>query len=320
MKKMRAVQITEPGRLCIEEVAVPEPAPGQVRIAIEGTGVCASNLAPWHGMPWIDYPLPPGEGGHEAWGCVDSVGEGVDASWVGRRVAALCYRAFAERDVADAATLVSLPTSLENVSYPGEPFACAMNIFRRSRIRRDHTVGIVGVGFLGACLTRLAKDAGARVLAISRRAFARETAARMGADVALAMDDPGALVREVSNLTEGRLCDRVIECTGKPQPLELAAQLTRVRGRLVVAGYHQDGPRQINMQLWNWRGLDVVNAHERDPAVYTRGLREAVRATERGVLAPEVLVTHRYALDDLAEALEATEQRPDGFLKATVHP
>ena len=38
-------------------------------------------------------------------------------------------------------------------------------------------------------------------------------------------------------------------------------ELTRVRGRLVVAGYHQDGPRQVDMQLWNWRGLDVINAH-----------------------------------------------------------
>lgn len=49
-------------------------------------------------------------------------------------------------------------------------------------------------------------------------------------------------------------------------------------GRLVVAGYHQDGPRQVNMQDWNWKGIDVVNAHERDPAVHRQGLREAVAA------------------------------------------
>lgn len=49
-------------------------------------------------------------------------------------------------------------------------------------------------------------------------------------------------------------------------------------GRLVVAGYHQDGPRQVNMQDWNWKGIDVVNAHERDPAVHRQGLREAAAA------------------------------------------
>ena len=46
----------------------------------------------------------------------------------------------------------------------------------------------------------------------------------------------------------------------------------------VVAGYHQDGPRKVNMQLWNWRGIDVVNAHERDPKTYIQGIREAVDA------------------------------------------
>ena len=53
-------------------------------------------------------------------------------------------------------------------------------------------------------------------------------------------------------------------------------------GRLVVAGYHQDGPRQVNMQDWNWKGIDVVNAHERDPAVHRHGLREAVAAVAGG--------------------------------------
>jgi len=45
---------------------------------------------------------------------------------------------------------------------------------------------------------------------------------------------------------------------------------------MIVAGYHQGGLRQVNMQLWNWRGLDVINAHERDPAVYLQGMQAAV--------------------------------------------
>jgi threonine dehydrogenase-like Zn-dependent dehydrogenase len=72
------------------------------------------------------------------------------------------------------------------------------------------------------------------------------------------------------------------------------------------------------MQLWNWRGLDVVNAHEREPSVYVQGMREAVDAVASGRLDPGPLITHTYPLERLGEALDATRDRPDGFLKAVV--
>ncbi len=317
---MRAARVREPGAAELVEAAVPEPQRRQVRIAIEGTGVCASNLGPWAGLPWMTYPMEPGEGGHEAWGRVDAVGPDVDRAWIGKRVAALCTSAFAERDVADVSSLVELPPSLEGKPFPAEPFACAMNIFRRSDVARGQTVAIVGVGFLGAILTRLCKRAGAAVIGISRRPFALELARRMGADETIAMEDHHAIIARVRELTEGRGCERVIECVGAQWPLNLSAELTRERGTLVIAGYHQDGPRQVNMQLWNWRGLDVVNAHERDAAVYVRGMREAIAAVEEGVIDPSELLTHRFSLAQLGDALDATRDRPDGFVKAMVTP
>jgi threonine dehydrogenase-like Zn-dependent dehydrogenase len=72
------------------------------------------------------------------------------------------------------------------------------------------------------------------------------------------------------------------------------------------------------MWLWNWRGLDVINAHERDPKIYMQGIREAVDAIAAGRLDPRPLMTHEYNLDQLADALNATRDRPDGFLKALV--
>ena len=135
-----------------------------------------------------------------------------------------------------------------------------------------------------------------------------------------AMDDHYAIIERVKVLTGGQLCDRVIEAVGKQWPLDLAAELTRERGRLIIAGYHQDGPRQVNMQLWNWRGIDVINAHERDPRAYAEGVREAVDAVASGRLDPTLLYTHTYRLDQLDEALNATRDRPDGFLKALVVP
>ncbi len=315
---MRAARLAGPGRLEIVDVARPEPGPGQVRLRLEGCGVCASNLTPWAGPDWMTFPTEPGGLGHEGWGVVDAVGPDVGAVRPGDRVAALSFASYAEYDLAAADAVVPLPPSLATSPFPGEPLGCAMNIFRRAEIRAGQDVAIVGIGFLGAILTRLATEAGARVIAISRRPWSLAMARRFGAAETIPMEDHAAVVDAVKALTDDRLCPVVIEAVGKQWPLDLAAELTAERGRLVVAGYHQDGPRQVNMWLWNWRGLDVVNAHERDPAIYVRGIREAVDAVASGRLDPSPLYTHRYGLDRLGEALDATRDRPDGFLKALV--
>jgi threonine dehydrogenase-like Zn-dependent dehydrogenase len=158
------------------------------------------------------------------------------------------------------------------------------------------------------------------VIAISRRPFSLDVAREMGAAETIPMHDHNGIIERVKELTDGVLCERVIEAVGKQWPLDLAAELTRERGKLIVAGYHQDGPRHVNMWLWNWRGLDVINAHERDSKVYIQGIREAVGAVASGLLDPSCLYTHTFPLDELDEALNATRDRPDGFLKALVTP
>lgn len=315
---MRACVLTAPGTVAVEERPLPEPGPGEVRLALEGSGVCASNLPVWEGRDWFTYPTAPGNPGHEGWGVVEALGDGVTGVQVGQRVAALSYAAYATHDVAKADALVPLPAVLDGMPLPGEPLGCAFNILRRADVRAGQDVAIVGVGFLGALLCRLAADAGARVIAVTRRPFALDVARQFGAHELVAMDDHGRVIEQVKQRTGGRMCERVIECVGLQWPLDLAGELTAERGRLVIAGFHQDGPRQVNMFLWNWRGLDVINAHERDPQVYVQGIREAVDAVAAGRLDPSALYTHRYPLDRLGEAFEATRTRPDGFLKALV--
>mgnify|MGYP002777951851 CR=1 FL=1 len=314
----RACVIAAPGRAEVRDVAPPEPGPGQVRVRLAGSGVCHSNLPLWEGRDWFTYPTAPGNPGHEGWGVVDAAGDGVPPALVGQRVAALSHAAYATHDVTDAAHVVPLPPSLGDAPFPGEPLGCAVNIFARADVQAGYTVAVVGVGFLGALLCRLAADAGARVIAVSRRPFARDVARQYGAHELVAMDDHHGVIDRVRALTGGRFCERVIECTGAQWPLDLAGELTAERGRLVIAGFHQDGPRQVNMFLWNWRGLDVVNAHERDPAVYVDGMRRAVDLVADGRLDPRPLYTHRFPLDHLGDALDAARERPDGFLKALV--
>jgi threonine dehydrogenase-like Zn-dependent dehydrogenase len=312
--------ITAAGTAELSRAAIAEPAAGQVRIRLEGCGVCGSNLPVWEGREWFSYPLPPGAPGHEGWGVIDAVGPGVQDLRPGERVAALSQQAFAEYDVADATSVVRIPDALRDTPFPGEPLGCAMNVFRRARIEAGQTVAVIGVGFLGALLVQLASRAGARVIAISRRSFALEIARECGAAECIAMDDHTRIIERVRELTDGAFCDRVIEAVGLQWPLDLAGELTRERGRLVIGGFHQDGPRQVNMFLWNWRGLDVINAHERDAAEYVRGMRDAVAAVEQGVLDPAPLYTHEYPLDRLDAAFEDMRNRPDGFLKALVRP
>lgn len=316
---MTAAQIVKPGQVRVIETAIPTPGPDEVLVKVEGCGVCGSSLPLWEGRDWFTYPLPPGNPGHEAWGRVVTLdAENRQGLALGDRVAMLSYNGYAEYDVAAADAVVKLPATLMGQPFPAEPLACAFNVFARSGIRPGQTVAIIGIGFLGAILTALAVEAGAQVIAISRRGFALDLARDYGAAHTIPMHDHWQIIEEVKRLTAEAGCDCVIEAVGQQWPLDLAAELTRIRGRLIIAGYHQDGPRQVNMQVWNWRGLDVINAHERDPAIYLAGMRAAVDAVVSGRLDPTPLYTHFYDLDQLNEALTMMEQRPDGFLKALI--
>ncbi|MBA4149781.1 MAG: zinc-binding dehydrogenase [Verrucomicrobia bacterium] len=315
---MKAAVLIGPGRFCLQEIDIPEPRDKEVRIRIEGCGVCGSNLAPWEGRQWFKYPFAPGQPGHEGWGEINAVGAKVARWQVGDRVAALTYNAFAEFDVACEDAVVALPPSLEKKPFPGEALGCAMNVLRRCDIHPGQSVAIVGIGFMGALLTALAVRAGASVIALSRRPFALELARFYGATETIALEDHRRIIEQVKGLTDGAGCDRVIEAVGAQWPLDLAAELTRERGKLIIAGYHQDGPRQVNMQLWNWRGLDVINAHERDPNIYIRGMHDAVNAVATGEINPSPLYTHGFKIDRISEAFAAMQQRPDNFLKAFI--
>jgi threonine dehydrogenase-like Zn-dependent dehydrogenase len=296
------------------EVPVPEPGPGEVRLRLEGSGVCGSDLAVWAGRPWFEYPRPPGAPGHEGWGVVDAAGAGVEELSEGDRVAGLSYNAYAEFDLARAENLVPLPGGVD--CFPGEALGCAVNVVRRSGIEPGDTVAVVGAGFLGCVIGQLAAGAGARVIAVSRRRSALEAARAMGAAETIALEEP--VVERAEELTGGELCDVVVEAAGAQATLDLAGPLAKTRGRLVIAGFHQDGARTVDMQLWNWRGLDVVNAHERDPRVYVEGIREAAAAVSEGRLDPSPLYTHRFGLDEVGRALETAVERPEGFMKALV--
>ncbi|HEX2061482.1 MAG TPA: alcohol dehydrogenase catalytic domain-containing protein, partial [Thermoanaerobaculia bacterium] len=194
---MKAAVITASRKVEVVSTSLPEPAADEIRVRLEGCGVCASSLPVWEGREWFRYPLDAGAPGHEGWGVVDAIGDGVDNVREGERVAFLSGRAFAEYDLTKRDSFVRIPGELAGRKFPGEAIGCAMNIFRRSEIERGQTVVVIGAGFLGNLLIQLAKSGGARVIAVSRRESARELAKTCGADETIPMNDHGEIIGRI---------------------------------------------------------------------------------------------------------------------------
>ena len=125
---MRAAVLAGPGRVRIDEVARPEPGPGQVRLRLEGCGVCASNLTPWAGPDWMQFPTEPGALGHEGWGMVDALGDGVEELRVGDASRRSPTRPMPSTTSPRAEAVVPLPAALAGQAVPG----------RAARLRHEH--------------------------------------------------------------------------------------------------------------------------------------------------------------------------------------
>lgn len=302
----------------LQQTSLPQINEGEVLIRVEGCGICASSLPFWEGREWFTYPGEAGAPGHEAWGTVDAIGDGVSNVKAGDRVAFLSGHGYAACDTASADAVVKLPASLNKKPFPGEPLGCAMNIFQRSDIRAGDTVAIIGIGFLGALLIQLAKHAGAKVIAISRRSYSLDFAKRFGADEVVPLTSAWEVKNAVEEIAGKDFCAKVIEATGKQSAIDVGSEIVGEGGRLIIAGYHQDGLRQVNMQQWNWKGIDVINAHERKQERYVEGMKNAVDAVEKGILNPFPLYTDVFKLEDIDKGFEATATRPEGFMKALV--
>lgn len=315
---MIAATLIKPKTIELQKVQQPTINENEVKIKVQGCGICSSSLPLWEGREWFSYPSEPGSPGHEGWGIVEAIGDKVTTIKPGDRVAFLSFHAYAEFDTANINSLVKLPESLDNKAFPGEPLGCAMNIFERSDITAGDTVAIIGSGFLGSLLCQLAKHKGAKVIVISKRAYSLDFAQRFGADEVIPLTSTWEVSNKVAEITQSNFCKRVIEATGKQVAIDIATEIVAEGGKIIIAGYHQDGLRQVNFQKWNWKGVDVINAHERDPRKYLTGMQKAIEAVASGIITPEPLYTDVLPLSDVNKGFELTATRPDGFMKAII--
>ncbi len=316
---MRYSQLVAPQRSEVIDAPTPEPKRGEVLVRITACGVCASELHPWQDGV-ASYPA---RLGHEPVGVIESVGPEVTKVAVGDRVTGLCAPSFGDHGIAREEHLLTVPDCLPDHGALGEPLACLVNALRRTPVELGDRVALVGLGYMGLGFLQLLKLRGpGRIVAIDVRKDARRKAHELGADEVYhpsEVPDTYSLTR-FQDWDSDRGFDVVVEASGTQPGLTLAGTLVRAHGVLSILGYHQGGMREVDVQMWNWKAIDVVNAHVRRRDDLMESMRIGLTLEEKGLIDLGSLVTHRFGLDDVDHAYAALRDKPQGFIKAVVKP
>jgi len=331
---MRAIVIEQPGAVALREIETPVPGPGEARVRSVLAGVCRTDLDIVTGAldpRWVRFPVIPG---HEWSGVVDAVGEGVTGLEPGQRVVCegniscltcrrcrvgdthLCERydavgftrggGWGELVVVPARILHPLP---DHVSFEAaalvEPGSCVVKALERARLEPAETVGVVGVGAMGALAIRIARlRSPSAIVAYGLRAEELELALALGADavVHVAEADPEA---ETRRLTGGGL-DVVVETAGAVTALELSTRLVREGGRVVALGIAGQG-RELTLPADRiaLRDLSLLGSVGYTTAAWAR----MVGLLRERLVELEPIVTHRFPLERFQDAFALMDDR-----------
>ena len=316
---MRYSQLVVPRHSVVVNEPTPTPGPFDVVVEVEYCGVCASEL-----HPWLDGPgTQPRRLGHEPVGVVRDTGEQVTNVQVGDRVTGLFKGAYSDVCIARADELLCVPLGIPTEAALGEPLACLVNAQQRTRVQLADTVAVIGLGYMGLGFLQLLKLCGPRrIIAIDVRVDARAAACRYGADETYHPDDVPNDYRltRFADWQTPRGIDVVVEASGTQSGLTLAGEMVRAHGVLSILGFHQEGPRTVDMEMWNWKAIDVVNAHVRRTADLMESMRIGLDLLAAHKIDFASLVTHRFTVDTVDDAFTALRTKPDGYIKAVVVP
>ena len=284
---MRAAVVTELGRpLVVEDRPSPMPAPDQVLVRIEASGLCHTDIHAAHG-DWPIKPSPPFVPGHEGVGIVERVGDAVPWLTVGQRVAipwlgyacgrcdhcvggweTLCESqrntgysidgTHAELVVADGRAVVVVPDGIAPIE--AAPLTCAgvttYKAVKVAEVRSSELVAVIGCGGLGHLALQYAQIAGGRVAAVDTSERKLEVARELGA--AFTIDategDPGSALQHLGG------ADAAIVTAPAPEAIEAAFRGLKRGGRLVVVGLPADNHLQIPIFETVLRGIRIIGS------------------------------------------------------------
>lgn len=284
---MRAAVVHEYGSpLRIEDIALPEPGPGQVLVKIETSGLCHTDIHAAHG-DWPVKPPLPLVPGHEGVGCVSRVGSGVSRVREGDRVAVpwlgwacgaceecasgwetLCPNAkytgytvrggFADYVLAEAAFVGLVPDAVDPLD--AAPLTCAgvttYKAVKVSGARSSDLVAVFGIGGLGHLALQYAKIAGATVAAVDVVPSKLTLAKELGAAHAFHAKDQD-VAAEIQAMGGA---DAAIVTAATPAALEQAFASLRRNGRLVLVGLPADNTMRLPIFETVLKGITVVGS------------------------------------------------------------
>ncbi len=314
---MRAAILHGPHDFRIESLPMPEVEKDECLIQIKACGVCHSEVHQWDvKIPGLEYPR---HIGHEISGEVVKTGGEIKKFKNGDRVAAWVEgKGYATHTVVKEERLFKMSESLPFEFALLEPVACTTNSVMRSSIQLGDVVSIAGAGFMGLILMQQIKLAGAsRVVAIDVRDEMLSLARILGADIIInpLKQKPKEIINEI---TDGKGVDVSFEVGGVQSTLDLAVDLCRMEGKLVLFGYHP-GQRVIkDLGYWNWMAFDIINAHFRKIETILNGSRIGIQQLNDYKINMGPLITHKFSLQEIESAFRMAKNKPEGFVKSVI--
>lgn len=333
----RAV-LVRPGEVVVEQEPVPEPGPGQVLIDVAAVGVCGSDVHYFdHGRIADFVVTEPLVLGHEASGVIRALGPGVTDRAIGQRVALepqqtcgrcrecltgrynLCpeveffatppvHGAFARSVVLAAHRAHPVPDSLsDEAAALIEPLSVGVWANQKAGVQPGDRVLITGAGPVGLLCADVARARGAALVAVSdTNPYRLGVAAERGAG-------------QVIDAAEGPLRDRldpvdvIIECSGATPAVRSAFEVAAPAARVVLVGL---GAATMELPVADIQIKELVVT---GTFRYANCYPAAIALAASGAVDLDGLVTGRFGLDQVAEALLATRTDPHS-LKPIVHP
>ncbi len=325
---MKQLVMTGPKKSCVIDVDIPKINDNQLLVKVVYTGMCHSEFHPWCTAKEGDLL------GHETVGIVADKGINVKGFSIGDRVTGLGGGGYKEYIVMEPEKTFIVPDNVKDEDAVGEPLACMMSVSERIHTTKTgDTIVIVGAGYMGLGMVSLYKAKGyAEIIAVDKREIALENAKKYGATkVYLPHELPEEYklnwqTWEKPDLTrDGHKTDifntgfkNVVEFTGTPDGLALAGEMVCAHGNLGIAGYHNDGMRTVDFQLWNLKAMTMYNCHERRIEYEATLCERAIKLISQGQWKFTGASTHIYTLDEFDKANYDMENHTDNFIKGLV--
>ncbi len=327
------------------DAAEPEISPDQVLVRSVAAGICGTDLHIYRGE-FHERVAFPALLGHEFGGEIVEVGASVEGWRVGDRVAVdpniSCHGCppcveghinacrtlkllgvdldggYGQYVAVPKENLYRLPDSVPMTHAPMvEMYGLGHHILRRGRVGLGESVVILGAGRLGlSVLDVLCHGSGAaETMVVDVAPFRLETARRLGAEHCCdaAKGDPVEFVLEA---TKGVGADCVIECVGhyhelpgREAPLAQAVKMIRNGGRIVTAGLGEQ------LSSVHFKTLVLKEAEIIASRVVAGEFSRALRLMGKGLLHPELLITHESPLEQVAEAFARVDTEAPEVIK-----